>query len=572
MKMKYLCLGLLLASLLSCKTKVQEAAVTQLPRVSMCSPRGLSVDALAEIQGTLPFFEGLGDYSFPITTNNDLAQQYFEQGFKLTIAFNHAEAVRSFRYAIKQDESCAMCYWGLAYALGPNYNAGMEPEVVTVAYTAVKNALRLKDKVSPREAALIDAIAKRYPMAPLEDRSNYDKAYADAMRKMVQQFPKDHLAATLLAEAIMDMHPWDLWEKDGAPKPWTGEIISLLEGVLAENRNHPIAIHMYIHATEASQQPEKALPFVAKLPEVTPGAGHLVHMPSHTYIRTGLYYEGMLVNEEAIIVDSNYVSSCHAAGLYPLAYFPHNYHFLTACAGFAGAGQTSIGAAQRMVNQLDTNIMRVEGYRTIQHFWIIPLYVQVKFSKWDHILATPQPAAELLYPNAIWHYARGMAFNGKGQVEKAKAELEALQVFVNNETLDKETIWDINTMGALIDIADLVLSAEIASTEKNYDQAISLFEKAVALEDQLNYNEPPDWFFSVRHHLGSTLLVAGQYAKAEVVYRRDLEVFRETGWALHGLAQALKKQGKDQEAKAIRARFDKAWAHADTELEGSRAL
>ncbi|NRB53129.1 MAG: hypothetical protein HRU41_36070 [Saprospiraceae bacterium] len=562
----------LMALLWSCNTPAGEQKVSKIPAVNMCAPRGLAVDALAEIEGTLPLFEGLGEYSFPITSDNDLAQRYFEQGFKLTVGFNHAEAVRSFRYAIKQDENCAMCHWGLAYALGPNYNAGMEPEVVTVAYTAIQNALKLKDGLTEREVAFIDAMAERYGMAPTDDRSAYDQAYTAAMRKVHQQYPADQEAATLLAEAIMDMHPWDLWEKSGAPKPWTPEILSLLEGVLKENPDHPIAIHLYIHATEASLEPEKALPYVERLPAVTPGAGHLVHMPSHTYIRTGHYYKGMQANELAIIVDSNYMTNCYAAGIYPLAYFPHNYHFLTACAGFAGNAKSSIGAAYRMVHQLDTNIMRQEGFTTIQHFWSIPMFVQVKFTKWDDILATPKPAADLRYPTAIWRYARGMAFTGKGDIERAKSEWEALQEFVNDTALDEATIWDINNMGVLIDIADQVLAAEIAVSEGQLDQAISLFEKAIALEDSLNYNEPPDWFFSVRHHLGSILLKAEKYAAAEATYRKDLEIFPETGWALHGLYQSLEKQGKTTEAKAVQTRFQAAWAHADTQLDGSTAL
>ena len=309
-----------------------------------------------------------------------------------------------------------------------------------------------------------------------------------------------------------------------------------------------------------------------RLAQVTPGAGHLVHMPSHTYIRTGDYYKGMLSNEQAIEVDSNYMTSCHAAGIYPLAYFPHNYHFLTACAGFAGNAASSIGAANRMVNQLDTNIMRQEGFTTIQHFWSIPLFVQVKFAKWDEILATPKPADDLRYPTAIWHYARGMAYNGQGNIEQAKREWEALQEFVNDPILDEATIWDINNMGVLIDIADQVLAAEMAASQGQMDKAIPLFQKAIELEDSLNYNEPPDWFFSVRHHLGSALLKAEKFAEAEVIYRKDLELFPETGWALHGLYQSLEKQEKTAEAKAIRARFEEAWAHADTELEGSTAL
>lgn len=565
MKQHYL-FAFLLVFLLSCQTSSnskQQADITERPK-SMCAPR--AIDPLMDSDLPAPIFEGLGDYSFPITTNTDEAQFYFEQGFKLANGFNHAEAARSFKYAMKLDPECAMCHWGLAYVLGPNYNAGMDPTVVEVASEAVKNAVKYMYGTTPREQVFIKAMAERYPEKAVEDRSEFDQAYTNALRQAYQQYPEDDHLGALLAESIMDMHPWNLWQEDGKPQPWTPEILTILESILKRNPDHVASIHMYIHATEASFTPEKAIKAAERLPALTPGAGHLVHMPSHTYIRTGNYHEGVIVNQKAVEVDSLYVSACHAAGLYPLAYYPHNYHFLTACATFAGESHIAIEAAELMVQALDTEIMREPGYGTIQHYWSIPYYILVKFEKWEEILALPEPDADLIYPRAIWHYARGMAFKGQGEVAKAENELAQLNELKKNESLAEMTIWDINPISTLLDIAANVLGGEIAAEKGDFYLAGRLLNVAVALEDKLNYNEPPDWFFSVRHHLGAVLLKAEDYAAAEAVYKRDLELFPETGWALSGLYTSLVKQNKQEEAAKIKVRFEKAWQHADTKI------
>ena len=569
----FLFLLISICTLIACKTTAtkdtQETAQEERPQ-TMCVPR--AIDPLSEFNGPAPIFEGLGNYSFPITTKSKEAQQYFEQGFKLANGFNHAEAARSFKYAIKLDEECAMCHWGLAYVLGPNYNAGMDPNVVEVASQAVKKAMKYMEYTTPREQLLIKIMAKRYPEKVVENRSAFDKAYSDALKLAYEQYPNDDDIAALYAESIMDLHPWDLWEKDGRPKAWTPEILDILESLLMRNPDHVAAIHLYIHATEASFTPDKALESARRLAALAPGAGHLVHMPSHTYIRTGNYHEGVVTNQKAVIVDSLYVQACHAAGMYPLFLYPHNYHFLTACAALEGSSRTALEAAAIMIEALDTKIMREPGYETIQHFWSIPYYLQVKFAKWDDILSEAQPDQDLIYPRAIWHYARGMAYQAKGQFSLAQKELSSLTALKKHESLEGVAIFDINKMTELLDIATNVLEGEIAASQGDFETSIAKLKAAIFLEDQLNYNEPPDWFFSVRHHLGAVLLKAGKYAEAELVYKKDLELFPETGWALKGLYTSLKKQNKKKEAAETKTRFNKAWQYADVELQGSKVI
>lgn len=555
--------------LFACNTEKNNNTTVDLPRPVSCAG-GIPVDALADFEKPLPLFPDLNGEAPDITTHSNKAKQYFDQGFQLAVGFNHAEAVRSFHYALEQDPECGMCYWGLAYALGPNYNAGMQPEVVTLAYEAARKAVKFGEKASPEEQAIIHSISKRYPAGPTENREAYDQAYTEALREAHAQFPQnDHISA-LLAEAIMDQHPWDLWDQDGGAKPWTPEILELLETTLKQNPRHAASVHLYIHATEASKSPDLALPYAEQLPELIPGAGHLVHMPSHTYIRTGDYHKGVIVNSRAVEVDSTYTSACYAAGIYPLMYFPHNYHFLTACAALEGNSALSLEAADLMVEKLDTKLMRNTGYETIQHFWSIPMFLQVKFARWDDILAIPRPDEDLIYPRGIWHYARAIAFIEKGQLAQAAKEYALLQEIGADESLDEILIFGINTMGEIIDIADAVVAGELAAAKGDLKSAEMLLKKAIAIEDQLNYNEPPDWFFSVRHHLGPILLKAGKFAEAEALYREDLETFPKNGWALNGLLESLRKQGKTEAAEAVELQLGKAWEFADIKLSASK--
>jgi tetratricopeptide (TPR) repeat protein len=557
--------------LFACQTaETPDAPSAKYPPLAMCATWGPEVDALGEITEPVPMYEGLGELQFDVTSSSEEAKAYFLQGYKLANAFNHLEAARSFRYAAQLDPDCAMCHWGLAYVLGPNYNAAMEPDAVPLAYAAIQKAAQLAPKASPSEQAIIAATAMRYNDDPASDRAGLDQAYADALKAAHQQFPDDTNIAALYAEALMNLHPWDIWQKDGSPHPWTAEILAVIESILAADPGNIVANHMYIHATEASNEPQKALVSAARLPGLAPGAGHLVHMPSHTYIRTGDYRLGSIANLQSILADSAYLSQNHAGGPYPLGYFPHNYHFLVATAALEGNSAMALEAAERMARQIDTVMMREPVMSTLQHYRYIPLYTMVKFGKWADILAQPRPAADLLYPNIIWRYARGMAFLGKGDADKARMELAGIDIMKDDHQLEEITIWYINNAGQLAHIASHVLAGEIALAEKRYDEAVALFREAVALEDALKYNEPPDWFFSVRHHLGDALLAAGRYAEAEDVYETDLRIFPKNGWALSGLVASLEGQKKNGEAKKVRARFETAWTYADGRLNGSK--
>lgn len=520
-----------------------------------------------------PLFKGLEGIRFPITTRNPEAQQYFNQGLMLSYAFNHAEAARSFFQATRLDSSCAMAYWGYALVLGPNYNGGMEEDNFARAYEASVKARMLSQNCTPKEIALIQALSYRYAADPAAGRAELDIAYAGAMKKVYAQFPDDPDIGALYAESLMDLHPWDLYDKRSKrPKPWTPELIAVLERLMQTNPRHPGAHHFYIHALEASATPEKALPSACLLDTLVRGAGHLVHMPSHIYINTGDYHRGSLSNLRAVEVDSVYTTACHAQGVYPLSYYPHNYHFLAATATLEGHSALAWMAARKLQQHTATAIMDQPGWGTLQHYYIIPYYIAVKFGIWDTILALPSPPKNLTYPKAIWHYARGMAYVGKNELANAQKELAGLKTLAADTALQHLTVWGINTTAELVQIAEKVLSAGLAAKQQQTDKAIALLSEAVAIEDKLNYNEPPDWFFSVRHHLGAVLMEAGRFNEAEKIYREDLLTWKKNGWALIGLYQALQAQHKDREAQAVKTAFDQAWQYADVQLTSSVAV
>ncbi len=517
-----------------------------------------------------PRFEGLDGIDFRISTSSKEAQDYFNQGMMLAYGFNHAEAARSFYEATRLDSNCAMAYWGFAYVLGPNYNAGMEEDNFLRAYEASVKAKSLAGNCTPKEAALIGALATRYVAEPPVDRNPLDIAYAAAMKKVYAQFPTDPDIGALYAESTMDLHPWDLYDKETkAPRAWTPELLAVLEHLKKVNPGHPGAHHFYIHALEASAVPEKALTSAKQLETLVPGSGHLMHMPSHIYINTGDYHLGSLANIRAVEVDSAYTTACHAQGAYPLSYYPHNYHFLAATATLEGNAALAWEAAGKLQMHTATDIMRMPGWGTLQHYYTIPYYVAVKLSMWDTIMAIPAPAKDLVYPTAVWHYARGMASLGKNDVSAAQQEMTGLQVLAADSSLRDLTVWGINTTADLVQIAAKVLEAGIACRQNRIPDAVSLLQEAVAIEDNLNYNEPPDWFFSVRHHLGAALLKAGKYDDAEKVYNRDLQIWRKNGWALIGLYNALALQKKESEAQKAKTAFETAWQFADFGISSS---
>lgn len=518
-----------------------------------------------------PLLEGMGNHHFEISTADTVAQDFFSQGLVLSYGFNHKEAGRSFHQVAELDPDNPMAWWGAALVLGPNINSAMPEDNIPRAWEALQKAQELKANGTQKEQDYIDALSHRYVKNPPEDRTPLDEAYAKAMGELAKKYPDDLDAQTLYAEALMDLHPWNYWKKNGDSQPWTPKIMSILESVIERDPDHPGANHLYIHAVEA-EQPEKALPSADRLRRLVPGAGHLVHMPSHIYIRTGDYHKGTLANERAVKADNEYVTQCRQQGIYPLAYVPHNYHFLWATATMEGRSERSLKAARNTSDLVDTETMRQPGLGTLQHYWIIPLYDHVRFARWDKILNYPEPAKDLIYPRGVWHYARGMAQTGKGNLDKAISEWQELIAIAEKDTLKEVTIWDINTTQQLMQIASNVLKGEIEAEQGNFEEAILLLREAVKIEDQLSYNEPPDWFFPVRHNLGSILLKADKPIEAEQVYRQDLAKFPNNGWSLHGLWQSLKAQGKVNESEAVKKRFKKAWKYADIKLRASRIM
>ncbi len=518
---------------------------------------------------TAPLFTGMGDHHHAITTKSAKAQRYFDQGLTLAYGFNHAEAARSFREAIKLDRNCAMCNWGLAYVLGPNVNAKMSDDAVPESYAAIQQAVKLAKNSSELEQAYITALAKRYVKQPLEDRSSLDLAYVQAMAEVTQEYPKDMDAATIYAEALMDTMPWDYWTEAKEPKPETQKVLDTLEFVLQQEPNHPGANHLYIHAVEAVR-PQEAVAAADRLGSLVPGSGHLVHMPSHIYIRVGGYHDAAVANQKAIAVDNEYITQCHAQGVYPLAYMPHNHHFLWFAATLEGNSKLATVAGKNVAARVDPQLMREPGMGTFQHFSTVPLYTMIRFGQWENILKTPSPEADLKYPTGVWHYARGIANVAQGNIAEARNELGALDKLAHDPELEQVTIWDINSTQSLLQIATEVLTGEIAAQEGKYPRAIAHLRQAVVLEDALNYDEPADWSIPARQYLGEVLLQARRYTAAEQVYREDLAFYPANGWSLFGLAQSLEAQGKDVERERVQQQFKSAWQYADVQLTASK--
>jgi tetratricopeptide (TPR) repeat protein len=519
-----------------------------------------------------PLFDNLGTLNFPITTNSALAQKYFDQGVILAYGFNHEEAFRSFEEVARLDSNCAMAYWGMAYVLGPNINLPMDAGVVHTAYEAIQKATSLLDNETQREKDYVMVLSERYSSEALKDRTPLDQAYSDAMRNLSAKYPDDLDAATMFAESIMDLHPWNYWLKDGTAQPWTPELVAILEGVIQKNPDHHGANHLYIHAVEASKNPYRGLASADKLRFLAPGAGHLVHMPAHIYIRTGKYHEGSLANIRAVKSDEEYINQCNQQGFYPLSYYPHNYHFLWATATLEGDSKTAIDAAIKTSQKPPDSLMSVCGYETLQHFAAIPLYAFVTFGKWEEILNYEKPKDDRPYIVAVWHYARAMAFIAANNIADAEKEIISLESFRGNETIDNLLIWGFNSAGILINIAIETSRGELAAKKKNYSEAIAYLEKAVDYEYSLQYDEPPTWFYPCRQNLGAVLIEAGKFEEAEKIYRENLADIPDNGWGLFGLYQTLLKQGKIDEATEVEKRFKEAWKYADIQLTSSRIM
>jgi tetratricopeptide (TPR) repeat protein len=500
---------------------------------------------------------GVGTLHHPVSTKNAQAQQFFDQGLRLIFAFNHDEAARSFQRAADLDPKLAMAHWGVAEAVGPNYNDPASDDRFQAAHVAIQKAVELSAGAPANEQAYIQAMAKRFPADPKADRRKAAEDYRDAMRDVVKNFPDDLDAATLFAESGMNLHPWGLWHVDGTPEEGTEEIVATLESVIKRDPDHMGAVHYYIHAVEASRNPERALAAANKLAAMAPGAGHLVHMPAHVYIRTGDYEAAVKTNEQAAAVDRAYIKASGVQGIYPMMYYSHNLHFIAMCAAMNG----NYPAAKKNADMLATHVAPgVKEMPPLEGFMTIPIAVDVRFHKWDSILAMKQPAPEMKITTVFWHFARGMAFAGKGKVSEAEAEYKIVADAENSTPEDIPFAMPVNNKAKdILKIAENVLGAKIALAKNDIDGSIGKLREAVAVQDTLKYDEPSDWFFPVRESLGAALLKKGDTAAAEKVFRDDLDRNPRNPRSLYGLQQALKKQGRDYDAGFIEKQFNASW-------------
>ncbi len=513
-----------------------------------------------------PRLQNLGPHTFPVSTRNRNAQQFISQGLNLAYAFNHAEARRSFREAARLDPNLAMAYWGQALVLGPNINAAMEPNEEPMAYELVQKAMSLRSRANARERAYIEALAERYS-GKAEDRKPRDEAYAKAMRAVHMKYPEDLDAAMLYVESVMDLRPWGYWQPDGTPHEGTAEVVALTERVLAKNPRHPGALHMYIHLLEATDSAAKAERAADTLLTLMPAAGHMVHMPGHIYQRIGRYADAIRANELAIAADEDYITQCRAQGLYPMAYYPHNIHFLWFSATADGQSRRAIESARSLAAKIDDEVLK--ALPLLAGFRVVPYFALTRFGRWEEMLKEPEPPAFSPVLRAVWHYARGLSFVATGRTDEAVPELVRLEELLLDESMT-QPLFSPNLAGAVLAPAPDVLEGEIAAARGDYAKAVAHLERAVRLEDSLVYTEPSEFHFPPRLALGAILLEAGRPGEAETVYWEDLRRNKENGWALFGLLQALRAQKKTDEAAVIEARFAKAWARSDVTLSASR--
>lgn len=511
-------------------------------------------------QQTATQMPGMGQHHHPVTTTNVEAQKFFDQGLSFVFAFNHDEAIRSFQRAAELDPQLAMAHWGIALALGPNINMDVDPQREKAAYESAQKALSLAARAAENERAYIDALVKRYSIAPDADLKKLAVDYKNAMGDVVKRYPDDLDAATLFAESAMNLRPWKFWSADGKPAEGTEEIVATLESVLRRDPNHFGAIHYYIHAVEASTHPERALAYASRLPSLIPAAGHLVHMPAHIYARTGDHAAAALSNKDAARADEAYMKAQGGGGLYPAMYYSHNLHFLAIAESMSGR----FGEAAAATKQLEAHVSpHLKAMPMLEGFMTVRPLLLVRFNRWDEIEKLPAPEKSLAGTTALWHFARGLAFNAKGRTKEASAEHDAL--IATQKLVPADQTFSLNSASHVLQIAQKVLEARLAA-RSDPKQAIALLRSAVELEDSMAYDEPQAWFLPVREALGAALLRSGDHAGAEQVFRADLEKNRRNGRSLFGLMEALKAQKKDHEAILVRQQFDAAWKNADTKL------
>jgi tetratricopeptide (TPR) repeat protein len=520
-----------------------------------------------ELEGRPPLLDDLGTLTYPVTTKSAEAQAYFDQGMRLSYAFNHAEARRAFQEAQRLDPTCAMCFWGEALVLGPNINMPMDPSANAPALVALARAEALASAATEKERDLIAALSARYSDAPAAERAALDTAYADSMGALAQEYPQDLGIAVLYAEALMDISPWDYWDGGGArPKGKTAEIVATLERVLAGYPDHPGAIHLYIHVVEASTTPQRAARHADRLAALMPGAGHIVHMPSHIYYRLGRYKDALAANKAAVAVDERYIDRVKGSSLYMAMYYPHNVHFLMAAAQMAGDGPTALAAAQKLARLVPDEVARTVPLA--QPIKAAPYFADVLFGTPESTLALAKPEG-IPYVEAMWHYARGTALVRKGDLAGAAAEAEAIATLARTgdfSALDAVAIPSV----PVLDLAREVLLGRIAQAKGDLSGAIGHVQRAAELQDGLAYMEPPYWYYPVRQSLGAMLLQVGRVEEAEAAFRSALKKTPNNGWALFGLAETLRAKGDAAAAMEAEAQLAKAWAGDRAALDLAR--
>ena len=513
--------------------------------------------AMQAASGDVPIYRNLGVLAFNVGTRVPRAQAYVNQGVRLAFAFNHAEAQRAFQAAQRLDPDCAMCFWGEALVLGPNINAPMVPEANPPALAALATATELKAKAGARDRALIDALAKRYSADPKADRAALDAAYADAMKDVAARFPADDTVQTLYAEAAMDTQPWDYWEAAGARSKGRGaEIVGALETVLKRNPSHPGAIHLYIHAVEASTNPEKALPHAKRLAALMPGAGHVVHMPAHIYYRVGLYRDSLIANQRAIQVDEDYFKTSPSDPMYKAAYYPHNIHFVMVSAQMGGDAKTAIDAAEKLDATMPDEV--VQAFAVLQPVKASPYTTHAQFSDAETILKLKVPADDLVLVRTMYHYARAVAFASRRDAIDAQVEIDTLAAIERDADFKPFEPWGVPAK-EIVQTARLVAEGRVADANGDLDAAAGAYEKAIAIADGLAYTEPPYWYYPVRQSLGSVRLRQGRLDDAEKAFRESLARVRNSGWALAGLVEVAKRRGDAKAEQTARASFERAW-------------